>query len=222
MISNYSTELQAAVVKSAAASLLRGSLQAGKAPLLAQRETTLVVDRLINDSWPLHVETGVRMPAPGMCLVLAARILPLIKQQFACDAWVTFGWLYDTTRQKALWRNEGLDAVAHIQQALQLPPMERLVASAKLQGMYHAWVTLDTGEAIDPSVFPTCAAAAPQRFAKGKREYSLLDANGQPYRKHTGLPKFQFHPEMLLDEYTASEFVQFDDRQYPDNTPLPK
>lgn len=118
--------------------------------------------------------------------MIAQRCVQYVKTRLECEAWIAFGWLSDVALGKDFWK---------------MDPDElcRLVASRTIGlAEFHAWVVLDSGEVIDPVVYPTLAENF-RKFAVGAGQCNFLMKNGEPYKVIPGLPLLQYHTQAFCE-----------------------
>lgn len=122
----------------------------------------------------------------GFCQIIASSCFEYIKDRLDCDAWIVFGWLSDYSRPGSFfWRMNADDLC------------RGLTKGGMGVAEFHAWIMLDSGETIDPVVYPTLAENF-QKFARGAGRCHFLRPEGRPYKVIPGLPLLQYHPQAFV------------------------
>lgn len=130
----------------------------------------------------------------GMCLVMAQQSLHYIKARLNCNAWIELGWLSDISMPGSFfWKmdaDELCNTISRGQVAI---------------GEFHAWIALDSGEIIDPVVYPTLAELFPRKFSRGSGRCNFLMPEGRPYKVTPGLPLLQYNTQAFWNPEAAIE-----------------
>lgn len=122
----------------------------------------------------------------GLCQVIVMSCIEQIKERLVCDAWVVFGWLSDIAKPGSyFWKMD--------------PSILCDGLSKGCLGVaeFHAWVMLDSGEIVDPVVYPALAENFKQ-FARGAGRCNILHPHGRAYKAIAGLPLLQYHPMAVM------------------------
>ena len=150
----------------------------------------LAPPRLASERVRAEIEAKCGSIAPGrstgLCQLIATSCIPHIKDRLECEAWVAFGWLSDHAIPGSyFWRMDADDLC------------RGLTTGSMGVAEFHAWIVLDSGEIIDPVVYPTLAENY-KRFSHGSGRCNLLLPDGHPYSPIAGLPLLQYHPQAFL------------------------
>lgn len=127
----------------------------------------------------------------GLCLMIAQGCLLEIIERLDCKAWIGLGWLSDIALEKGnfVWKMDSEELC-------------KMASSGVVSsGEFHAWVVLDSGEIIDPVVYPTLAEINARRFSRGAGRCNFLMPNGRPYKVTPKLPIFQYHYQAVVDSF---------------------
>lgn len=127
-----------------------------------------------------------RGKSTGLCLMIAQACVDYITDRLECEAWVAVGWLSDLGKDGSFFWMMDPDELC-----------QGLAAGNVGFGEFHAWVVLDSGEIIDPVVFPTLAENFRQ-FSRGSGRCLFALPNGRPYKVTPGLPLLQYHPQAFF------------------------
>ena len=174
---SHKHEIDEAIERGLAHGLLRSAISFQGAPLLTSTHIRDVISKEIETAWD--------GPWTGLCQVIVQSCIGAVEDHFSRKAWPTFGWVTDVDRGD-IWK---MDA-------------DKLCNGLKNGGLgfaaeFHSWITLDTGEIIDPTVFRTLAELYPNKFGRGKGVTNMLDQFGRQYKQTPGLPIFQYHPSVF-------------------------
>lgn len=172
-------EIQQAITRGINFNLLGGPCAFDKPVYLARECERVEVAQIFHDAWG-------GMPVAGFCQVIIDDCIQNIKAYLRCNAWRTFGWVTDTARGD-FWKMDPDELC------------RRLARGWIGLGEFHTWITLDSGELIDPVIYPTLSELFPRRFSKGKSLCNFHLPNGGAYKTTPGLPLFQYHPSVFCD-----------------------
>lgn len=111
---------------------------------------------------PAFRAAGVIDPgkAAGQCLKWCYHLAPHFEQQLGVEVWVTIGQLWKDDRQVfsptwnelSRWSHTGIT-------------LDELCAAGRMGVNLHAWLTLQTGEIIEPTFLSTLAASGRDSYA---------------------------------------------------------
>lgn len=176
----YQQELTTAFERAKSFSLIE------QAPVLQQ--TGILADEELRKELGAVCQSHLPASPVGMCLLVAQSCIQYVTERLDRQAWIVVGFLEDTATNKKFWVSDP-DEVCRAMSAGKMGAMEVME--------FHAWVMLDTGEIIDPVVFPTLAALFKQ-FPRGKGRTNFVSNTGRPYKVIPGLPLLQYHPQGAL------------------------
>lgn len=121
----------------------------------------------------------------GLCLLVAQQCVTYISERLDCKAWVALGYMSDLATGGTFWK---------------MDPEElcQMIASGQIGTKeFHAWVLLETGEIIDPIVFPTLAVVN-KKYSRGAGRTNFVMNTGRTYKVIPGLPLQQYHPQVIV------------------------
>ena len=158
-----------------------------QAPVLQQ--TGILADEDLRKELGAVCQSYLPGSPVGMCLLVAQSCIQYVTERLDRQAWIVVGYLEDTALNKKFWISDP-DEVCRVMRDGKMGIMEVME--------FHAWVMLDTGEIIDPVVFPTLAEMFPKKFPRGKGRTNFVMNTGRPYKVVPGLPLLQYHPQGIL------------------------
>lgn len=166
-------EFLSAVERSISYGLIATTPRICAPPRLASEAARSGVAAICSSSW-----VGSRT---GLCQLIASLCAEQIKEYLGCDAWMAYGWLSDIAKPgTSFWKMNPDDLCKGLARAW--------IGHAE----FHAWVMLDSGEIIDPVVYPTLSENF-KHFSHAAGHCNILSPDGRPYKVIPGLPLFQYH-----------------------------
>lgn len=169
-------EVRQAIERGIKYGLLHSSIDFQKPICLEREEIQAEISMIIESTWG--------GPFTGLCQVIVFGCIEKIKKRLDCNAWPTFGWVTDISRGD-FWK---MDA----------DELCRGLANGCIRhAEFHAWITLDSGEVIDPVIYPTLAELFPNRFGQGRGRINMHKPTGYPYKLTPGLPIVQYRPSVF-------------------------
>lgn len=178
IISKNQQEMDEAVNRSLLFGLIPSAPELGARPRLASERLRVEVAEICLSMAPGRFT--------GLCQLIATLCIGYVKKRLQCNAWIVFGWLSDHSKPGSyFWKMDPDDLCRALTTGC--------VGSAE----FHAWIMLDSGEIIDPVVYPTMAEIF-KDFPHGAGQCHFLLPEGRPYNAIYGLPPLQYHPQAIL------------------------
>ena len=178
MLEQKNSELESAIERSIRYNLIKSQPGTERPPHLESEAARSDVSKI---SLP-----SLNAPVTGLCQIIVSGCIEQIKDRLGCNAWMIFGWLSDMEKPGSFfWRMDPDELCKGLSKGW--------IGIAEI----HAWIMLDSGEIIDPVVYPTLAENFKQ-FAHGSGRCNILSAEGRPYQPMIGLPFLQYHPLAVL------------------------
>lgn len=172
-----SNEVRQAVERGIKYGLLRSSIEPMGMPRISDKHVQSDLAEIIGSTW-----IG---PHTGFCQIVVIGCIEEVKDYLRCDAWPTFGWVTDINKQCDFWKMDPDELC------------KGLTSGTMTKAEFHAWITLDTGEVIDPVIYPTLSELFPDKFRTGKGKVNMHAPEGHQYADFADLPKVQYRPSVF-------------------------